>query len=67
MMTVGADSAAAAGITYEAFLDTYAQQSLTKRLNTVDEVAAVALLLASPAGAGITGTTINVDGGTAPY
>jgi 3-hydroxybutyrate dehydrogenase len=67
MLTTGADNAAAAGITYEQFRDSYAQQSLTKRLNTVDEVAAVALLLASPAGAGITGTTINVDGGTAPY
>ena len=32
-----------------------------------EEVAAVALLLTSPAGAGITGTTINVDGGTSPY
>ncbi len=67
MITVGADSAAAAGISYEQFLDNYAKQALTKRLNTVEEVAAVALLLASRAGAGITGTTINVDGGTAPY
>jgi 3-hydroxybutyrate dehydrogenase/3-oxoacyl-[acyl-carrier protein] reductase len=65
--TTGADNAAASGITYEEFLDNYAQQSLTKKLNTVEEVAAVALLLASPAGAGITGTTINVDGGTAPF
>ena len=67
MMTTGANNAEAAGITYEQFLDSYAQQSLTKKLNTVHEVAAVAMLLASPAGAGITGTTINVDGGTAPH
>ena len=67
MITTGAKNAEAAGITYEQFLDDYAQQSLTKKLNTVHEVAAVAMLLASPAGAGITGTTINVDGGTAPY
>lgn len=68
LMTVtGAKSAEAAGMSYEAFKDAYAQQSLTKRLNTVEEVAAVALLLASPAGAGITGATINVDGGTSPW
>jgi 3-hydroxybutyrate dehydrogenase len=67
MLTTGADNAAASGLTYEQFRAAYAQQSLTKQLNTVDEVAAVAMLLVSPAGAGITGTTINVDGGTAPY
>jgi 3-hydroxybutyrate dehydrogenase len=67
MKTTGADNAAASGLSYEQFVDTYAQQALTKQLNTVDEVAAVALLLASPAGAGITGTTINVDGGTSPH
>jgi 3-hydroxybutyrate dehydrogenase len=65
--TTGADNAAASGITYEQFLENYASQSLTKKLNTVEEVAAVALLLASPAGAGITGSSINVDGGTAPF
>jgi 3-hydroxybutyrate dehydrogenase/3-oxoacyl-[acyl-carrier protein] reductase len=65
--TVGADNAAASGITYGEFLENYAQASLTKKLNTVEEIAAVALLLASPAGAGITGTSINVDGGTAPF
>ena len=40
---------------------------MIKRLNTVEEVAAVALLLTSKAGAGITGGLINVDGGTSPY
>lgn len=67
MLVTGAKSAESAGMTYEEFKDAYAQQSLTKKLNTVDEVAAVALLLASPAGAGITGSTINVDAGTSPY
>ena len=33
----------------------------------LDEVAAVAVLLASDAGAGITGGTISIDGGTATY
>ena len=67
MLVTGAKSAEAAGMSYEAFKDEYAQQALTKQLNTVEEVAAVALLLASPAGAGITGTAINVDGGTSPW
>ena len=40
---------------------------MIKRLNTVEEVAAVALVLASPQGAGITSALINVDGGTAAW
>jgi NAD(P)-dependent dehydrogenase (short-subunit alcohol dehydrogenase family) len=64
--TLGAQAADAAGISYDEFLQGYADQALTKRINTVEEVASVALLLASAAGAGITGTTINVDGGTSP-
>ena len=35
--------------------------------NTVEEVAAVAVLLASDVAAGITGSAYNVDGGTAAY
>jgi 3-hydroxybutyrate dehydrogenase len=38
-----------------------------QRPNTVEEVAAAAVLLASDLGAGITGTSINVDGGASPY
>jgi NAD(P)-dependent dehydrogenase (short-subunit alcohol dehydrogenase family) len=38
-----------------------------QRPNTVEEVAAACVLLASDLGAGITGTTINVDGGASPY
>ena len=67
MKEAGPGAAAASGITYEEFLDVYAQESMIKRLNTVEEVAAVALLLAGPAGAGITGSLVNVDGGTSPY
>jgi len=33
----------------------------------VEDVAAVAVLLASDAGAGITGSMISIDGGTSPY
>jgi len=38
-----------------------------QRPNTEAEVGAAAVLLASELGAGITGTTINVDGGASPY
>ncbi len=67
MRTAGLESAEASGLTYEQFIDHYSSQTLTGRINTVEEVAAVALLLVSPAGAGITGTAINVDGGTSPF
>src|SRR5439155_1673129 len=65
--SAGMENAAATGITYEEFLDHYAKDTLTGKLNTVEECAAVAMLLASQAGAGITGTAINVDGGTSPW
>ncbi len=45
----------------------FTQESAIKRPNTVEEDAAMAVLLASEAGAGITGATLSVDGGTAPY
>lgn len=67
MKDAGRGAAESLGITYEQFLDSYAQESMIKRLNTVAEVAAVAMLLVSDAGAGITGGLINVDGGTSPY
>jgi NAD(P)-dependent dehydrogenase (short-subunit alcohol dehydrogenase family) len=67
MKAAGPVVAEQAGITYEKFLDNYAQESAIKRLNTVEEVAAVAALLASDVGGGITGALINVDGGTAQW
>lgn len=60
-------AAEAMGMTYEALKEMFASGSAIKRLNRVEEVAAVAVLLASDAGAGITGGTISVDGGTSPY
>jgi NAD(P)-dependent dehydrogenase (short-subunit alcohol dehydrogenase family) len=45
-------------------LDTLKKMSPQNRLVTVEEVAAVALLLVSDEGRGITGQGINVDGGT---
>lgn len=65
MLEAGPAAAESMGITYEAFKDSYAQDSAIRRLNTVDEVAAVALLLASELGGGINGAILPVDGGTA--
>lgn len=65
MKTAGPAAAEAAGISYEAFLDSYAEEAAIKRLNTVDEVAAMALLVASEAGGGITGALLDVNGGSA--
>jgi len=67
MRELGPQAAASAGITYQQFLDNYAAESAIKRLNTVQEVAAMATLLASDLGAGITGSLINVDGGTSQW
>ena len=44
-----------------------ARESAIKRPNTVDEVAAVAVLLASDAARNMTGCMFPVDGGTMPY
>ena len=65
MVETGPVAAESMGITYDEFKDNYAQETAIKRLNTVEEVAAVAQLLVSAAGAGITGAILPVDGGTA--
>lgn len=67
MRTAGAKAAEAAGISYEEYKQRYADQTRTGKLNTVEEVAAMAALLASDSGSGITGAILNVDGGTCPY
>jgi NAD(P)-dependent dehydrogenase (short-subunit alcohol dehydrogenase family) len=67
MKAEGPGAAAAMGLTYQGLLDMFAEESAIKRLNEVDEVAAVAVLLASDAGSGITGSMISIDGGTSPY
>ncbi len=67
MMDVGPKYAESLGMTYDEYKTTYAKESMINRLNTVEEVAAMAVLLASDAGAGITGALLNVDGGTAPW
>jgi 3-hydroxybutyrate dehydrogenase/3-oxoacyl-[acyl-carrier protein] reductase len=67
MKDVGPLVAQQAGSTYEEFLQSYANESMIKRLNTVEEVAACAVWLASEPGSGVTGAMINVDGGTSPW
>jgi 3-hydroxybutyrate dehydrogenase len=52
------------GRTAEEALDTLRKMSPQNRLVTVEEVAALALLLASDEGRGINGQGINIDGGT---
>jgi 3-hydroxybutyrate dehydrogenase len=64
MMTAGPEAAAASGMTYEQFLDSYAQEASIKRLNTIEEVAAMAVLVASDLGGGINGAVLDVHGGT---
>ncbi len=63
----GPATAQAMGLTFEQMIDLFAQESALKRPNTVEEVAALALLLAGESGGGITGAALSVDGGTAPY
>lgn len=63
----GPKTAEGMGMTFEELIDLYAQEAAIKRPNTVEEVAAVAVLLASDVAAGITGATYSVDGGTAAY
>jgi 3-hydroxybutyrate dehydrogenase len=67
IMSNGPATAEAMGMTLEGMIDLFAAESAIKRPNTVEEVAAVAVLLASDAAAGITGAIYSVDGGTAAY
>ena len=63
----GPATAEAMGMSFDDMVGLFAQESALKRPNTVEEVAAMAVLLASEAGGGITGATMSVDGGTSPY
>ncbi len=67
MKEFGPGAAEGMGLTYQGLLDQFADESSIKRLNTVEDVALVAVLLASNAGAGITGALLSIDGGTSPY
>lgn len=63
----GPATAKAMGMEFDEMVTMFAQEAAIKRPNTVEEVAAVAVLLASKEGAGITGAQISVDGGTSQY
>ena len=55
------------GVTLEEAADMFTQPAAIKRPNTVEEVAAVALMLARDEARNITGCLFPVDGGTMPY
>jgi 3-hydroxybutyrate dehydrogenase len=64
----GPDSAVAMGLpSYQAMLDLFTKESAIKKCNTVDQVAAVAVMFASDAARNMTGCMFPVDGGTMPY
>jgi len=64
----GPDSAVAMGLDgYDSLIDMFAQESAIKRPNTVEEVAAAAVMLASDAARNMTGCMFPVDGGTMSY
>ena len=63
----GPATAKAMGMEFDEMITMFAQEAAIKRPNTVEEIAAVALLLASKEGAGITGAMLSVDGGTAQF
>ena len=64
----GPASAVAMGLdSYDALVELFTSDSAIQRPNKVEEVAAVALMLASDSGRNITGTLFPVDGGTMPY
>ena len=66
--TTGPDSAIAMGLeNYDALIDLFSQESAIKRPNKVEEVAAVAVMLASDAARNMTGCLFPVDGGASPY
>jgi NAD(P)-dependent dehydrogenase (short-subunit alcohol dehydrogenase family) len=67
MKEEGTKAAESMGMAYQDLLDWFAQESSIKRLNDVEDVAMVASLLVSEAGAGITGSLISIDGGSSPY
>ena len=63
MRSEGAQLAAALGLSYDEFRHNAADKALVKRLVDLEEISAVATLLASGPGGAITGQCINVDGG----
>ena len=65
MKEAGPAAAESVGISYDQFKSNYAAEASIKRLNTIEEIAALAVFLCGNAGSGITGAILPVDGGTA--
>jgi 3-hydroxybutyrate dehydrogenase/3-oxoacyl-[acyl-carrier protein] reductase len=63
----GPKTAEAMGMSFDEMVALFSKEAAIERPNTVEEVAAVAVLLASDLGGGITGALLSVDGGTAQY
>jgi 3-hydroxybutyrate dehydrogenase/3-oxoacyl-[acyl-carrier protein] reductase len=63
----GPATAEAMGMTFDEMVAAFSEDAAIKRPVTVEEVAAMAMLLASEAGGGITGALLSVDGGSAQY
>jgi 3-hydroxybutyrate dehydrogenase len=64
----GPESAIAMGLPgYDEMIALFCAESSIKRPNKVEEVAAVAVMLATDAARNITGNMFPVDGGTMPY
>jgi NAD(P)-dependent dehydrogenase (short-subunit alcohol dehydrogenase family) len=64
----GQDLAASLGMSYEDMVEkVFRSKTLTGELNTVEQVSEMAVFLATEAGRGITGATLSVDAGIAPY
>ncbi len=63
----GPDTAASMGITFDEMIALYTSSSAIKRPIALEEVAALAVYVASDAAAAITGAQLSVDGGTAQY
>jgi NAD(P)-dependent dehydrogenase (short-subunit alcohol dehydrogenase family) len=62
MDRVIAARAASTGVTFEAMKEEYLRKISLRRMVTVDDIAAMTLFLASPAGQHISGQAISVDG-----
>ena len=65
MNVTGREIAESMNVSYEDYLTSYAEVASIKRLTTVEEITAVAILLASEHGGGINGSELDVHGGTA--
>lgn len=63
----GPRTAAAMGMTFDEMVAMFTKGAAIERTNTVEEVAAMAVLLASNEGGGITGAQLSVDGGSSQY